>query len=67
MAVNKGKVTLPKTPPASATEKPWAASIGWAVEARVTDPSGPFAGAALGRTLGDADWLPFGSARTLAA
>jgi hypothetical protein len=44
-----------------------AASLGWAVEARVTDPAGAFAGAALGRATGDADWLPFGSARTRAA
>lgn len=44
-----------------------AASLGWAVEARVTDPAGAFAGAALGRTTGDADWLPFGSARARVA
>lgn len=29
-----------------------AASLGWAVEARVTDPAGAFAGAALGRPSG---------------
>lgn len=44
-----------------------AASLGWAVEARVTDPAGAFAGAALGRVTGDADWLPFGSPRARAA
>ena len=44
-----------------------AASLGWAVEARVTDPAGAFAGAALGRVTGDADWLPFGSTRARAA
>ena len=44
-----------------------AASLGWAVKARVTDPAGAFAGAALGRVTGDADWLPFGSARARAA
>lgn len=44
-----------------------AASLGWAVEARVTDPAGAFAGAALGRATGDVDWLPFGSARARAA
>ena len=44
-----------------------AASLGHAVEARVTDPAGAFAGAALGRATGDADWLPFGSARARAA
>ena len=44
-----------------------AASLCWAVEARVTDPAGAFAGAALGRVTGDADWLPFGSARARAA
>lgn len=44
-----------------------AASLGWAVEARVTDPAGAFAGAALGRATGDACWLPFGSARARAA
>lgn len=44
-----------------------AASLGWAVEARVTDPAGTFAGAAQGRVTGDADWLPNGSARARAA
>ncbi|MES2144991.1 MAG: hypothetical protein V4516_11710 [Pseudomonadota bacterium] len=44
-----------------------AQSLGWAVEARVTDAAGAFAGAALGRVTGDADWLPFGSARARAA
>lgn len=44
-----------------------AASLGHPVEARVTDPAGAFCGAALGRVTGDADWLPFGSARARAA
>lgn len=44
-----------------------AAPLGWAVEARVTDPAGAFAAAALGRVSGDADWLPFGSPRARAA
>lgn len=44
-----------------------AASLGHAVEARVTDPAGAFAGAALGRGNGDAEWLPLGSARARAA
>ena len=44
-----------------------AVSLGWAVEARVTDSAGAFAGAALGRAAGDVHWLPFGSARARAA
>ncbi len=44
-----------------------AASLGWAVEARVTAPCGAFAGAALGRGDGSAEWLPFGSPRARAA
>ncbi len=44
-----------------------AASLGWPVEARVTDPAGSFAGVALGRVTGLADWLPFGCPRARAA
>jgi hypothetical protein len=44
-----------------------AASLGWPVEARVTDPAGSFAGAAVGRASGEAAWLPLGSARARAA
>lgn len=44
-----------------------AASLGHAVEARVTDPAGAFAGAALGQASGDTVWLPLGSARARAA
>jgi hypothetical protein len=44
-----------------------AASLGWPVEARVTNPAGAFAGAAVGRASGEADWLPLGSPRARAA
>lgn len=44
-----------------------AASLGHEVEARVTDPAGRFAGAALGRGNGDVVWLPLGSAWARAA
>lgn len=44
-----------------------ALSLGWTVEARVTDPAGAFAGIALGRPNGIAEWLPLGSARARAA
>lgn len=43
------------------------ASLGHAVEARVTNPAGAFAGAALGRGNGGAVWLPLGTARAWAA
>lgn len=44
-----------------------AASLGWTVEARVTDPAGAFAGIALGRPSGVAEWLPLGTPRARAA
>lgn len=44
-----------------------ALSLGWTVEARVTDPAGAFAGIALGRPTGIAEWLPLGAPRARAA